>query len=710
MVWPNFVVKHTLTAGESYALEDGEPLKTRLTVTASNSLVWDATGEVFAVRERKATSELGEPVAIELPVTDQPGWRDDKNNLIDVTEPDTHTHTYKVVKELIDGNGRVVKGSQRAYLGVVIPTGINPIDLDLLLPAETVEGAKVSIPDSWSETLAEASQVVADAAGFASAAQTAAGQAATSAAEALEAVAPVAEQVGEVEGTVTDLENLTTAGRLGEDALSATIAEQTVARRVHILGVLGQSNARGQGLPYSAAQNPSHPRVFQVPAVGAQALTIVPATDPLVMHDYPAAVTGIGPAFQFARQWMKDIPEDDVIVIVGAAHGGTILSGTGSLAWKWGISGGLAEQAVAQLEAAFSEAADIWPNAKVSLDAILWVQGEQDGTTNGGTGTPPATYQADLDALIAGLRTTFEDDRLPFILGSMAPEYFATGAVAAINTVHAGTPYRVPFTGYALGAYGYVNADNLHISDLGQRRAGKLLYEEFQRVRNGLTPVYPASGVPAPPSDGYEPFNGTAISDTFTRTAADVVGTAANSGQPWEGVGGRFAVDGSRLVRHASLGGTTNRIKSTAIGDMGFSAVCKHQSLTGTSITTRLYFSHQAETDGIRIQISVGSTGVVTCTLLLYKANVATTLATFPAGTIPNNTAAADYAVSALKDGLNITATINGQTVAATLTEEQNTGIAQTGQYFAVSTTAPLGGFELDNLIVTVKGKRPIAV
>lgn len=371
--------------------------------------------------------------------------------------------------------------------------------------------------------------------------------------------------------------------------------------------------------------------------------------------------------------------------------------------------GGLTSQFITQIEAAISGAATLAPGAIVSLSALIWVQGEQDGTTNGGTGTPPETYQADLDAWISGMRNHFNNDRLPVILGSMAPEYFSTGAVGAINAVHAATPYRVPFTGFALGAYGYVNSDGIHISDLGQRRAAKIMYEEFQRTRNGLAPVYPQSGLPQPPSDGYEPFNGIAITDTFSRTVADVVGSAANTGQVWEGATGRFAVDGSRLVRHPTLGGTSNRIKSTAIGDMGFSAVCKHQTVSGTAITTRFYFSHQAETDGIRIQISVGSTGVATATLLLYKGNVATTLATWPAGTLPSNTAAADYPISAAKDGVNITATLNGQTVTATLTEDQNTGIAQIGQYFAVSTTAPVGGFELDNLSVTVKGKRPIS-
>lgn len=224
MTWPSFVTTRQVTSGPSYTLEDGSPLKTRLTVTASRSLVWDATGIPFTSEEHQVTSELGEQASLFLPVTDQAGWRDDQNNLIDVTAPDTFTHTYRIVRELLDEKNRVVKGSRREYLGVVVPTGVGAIDVDLMLPTETVEGARVSIPDTWSADVsaaAESAQVASDsatsAAEYASAAAEAAGDAAA-------AVAPVA-------ASVTELETLTTDGRLGEAGLSAT-TEQLVDARV----------------------------------------------------------------------------------------------------------------------------------------------------------------------------------------------------------------------------------------------------------------------------------------------------------------------------------------------------------------------------------------------------------------------------------------------------------------------------------------------
>ena len=486
-----------------------------------------------------------------------------------------------------------------------------------------------------------------------------------------------------------------------------TLSTVFVPKRVHFIGIIGQSNARGQGLPYIAEQNPSHPRIFQVPAVGANAHTVVSATDPLIMPDYPASVEGIGPGFQFARQWMKDLGEDDVIVLVGGAYGGTPLSSDVTLAWRYGVSGNLTAQFISQMQDGLASAAAFWPGAQRTIDGIIWVQGEQDGTLNGGTGTPQSTYQADLDALIAGLRSTFLIPRLPFIIGSMAPEYFSTAVVATIHAVHADTPYRVPFTGFALGSYGYVNSDNVHINDLGQRLAGRRQYEEFQRVRNGIIPLNPRTGRPTTPSDGYDDFNGIAISDTFSRTAAELVGSISDSGQAWEGIAGRFAVNGTRLIRHANLGTTSNRIKSTAIGDMSFSVTMRLATNLGASQTTRFNWSHQSETTGLRIQISGGSTA--TCQLILLKQGSSTVvLATWAAGTIPSSTAAADYVVTGTKNGPSVSASINGITVSATLTDEQAATIDNIGQWFAVSTTHP-AGFELDNLTITCKGKRLIS-
>lgn len=217
MAWPSFVTTREVTSGPSYTLEDGTPLKTRLTVTASRSLVWDATGVPFTSEEHQVTSELGVQASLLLPVTDQAGWRDDQNNLIDVTAPDTFTHTYRVVRELLDEKNRVLKGSRREYLGVVVPTGATPIDIDLLLPTESVEGARVSIPDAWSETLAQAAIDVSAAQGAASVAAGSAASAANAATAAAASIAPVADKV-------TGLEDLTTDGRLSEAGLSTTIA------------------------------------------------------------------------------------------------------------------------------------------------------------------------------------------------------------------------------------------------------------------------------------------------------------------------------------------------------------------------------------------------------------------------------------------------------------------------------------------------------
>lgn len=269
-------------------------------------------------------------------------------------------------------------------------------------------------------------------------------------------------------------------------ALNAQIVATSVARRVHLIGAYGQSNVSGRGIPYSTFTDPQNARIKQFPARGSASGTIVAAAEPLTMHD---TATGIGPALQFARQYLRDLPEDDIVIIVPAAHGGTPLSSDVQLAWRWGVAGNLSAQAVAQTQAALVAAEAAYPNAVVSLDAILWIQGETDSTTTAMISGP--VYRVDLDALIAGVRSSFELPELPFILGQMLPEALGTGTRDAVNAVHQNTPYRVAFTGFSLAPSGMQNGDNLHFDAAGQRVNGSRMYAEFQRVRAGLAPVNP---------------------------------------------------------------------------------------------------------------------------------------------------------------------------------------------------------------------------
>lgn len=274
------------------------------------------------------------------------------------------------------------------------------------------------------------------------------------------------------------LKTLVESGRLSETSLDATF----VARRVHVIGLWGQSNMSGRGADYSTFLDPENDRIKQY---GSGASSITPASEPLDMHDTP---TGIGPGLQFARQYLTTLPQDDVILLVPSAHGGTPLVSNDTLAWRWGVTGNLSDQASEQIEDAMTAAATEWPNATITLDAILWFQGETDSNTT--NLTSGADYRDDLDALIAGVRTRFSISDLPFVIGQMIPESLGTGTRDAINYEHTAAPHRVAHVGLAESEPGYSNGDLVHSNADGHRLIyGPRMHAEFQRIRAGIAPT-----------------------------------------------------------------------------------------------------------------------------------------------------------------------------------------------------------------------------
>lgn len=247
--------------------------------------------------------------------------------------------------------------------------------------------------------------------------------------------------------------------------------------------LLGQSNMSGRGTGYDNTRwDPIDPRIQQYGSTGTYAGVISQAVEPLAMHDSPS---GIGPGFVFARWYLQSVPLNRRVLLVPAAHGGTPLSSNVTpLGWRRGVSGNLYAQALAQAQAALAAA-----GANSRYVAALWVQGETDGD-NAATGP---TYQADLDALINGLRTDLGVASLPFILGQMVPDYLPVGTRAPINTVQLGTPSRITGTRVALGPFAQNLGDGNHYSAPGQRILGRRMFDAYRRAVTGtVDPAIPA--------------------------------------------------------------------------------------------------------------------------------------------------------------------------------------------------------------------------
>lgn len=157
MPFPEYIPTRPVSVGGAMVLESSDLLKVRVTITASKSLVWDATGYRFEKLKVSSTSELGSEVLMNLPRTDVQGWRDPAvNAVIDVSAEGSFTHRYTALVEFLDAGDRSL-GIRPVTLGpFTVPAGEGTIDLDKTVPASTVSGELVMVPDLWGQLVAAA--------------------------------------------------------------------------------------------------------------------------------------------------------------------------------------------------------------------------------------------------------------------------------------------------------------------------------------------------------------------------------------------------------------------------------------------------------------------------------------------------------------------------------------------------------------------------
>ena len=118
-------------------------------MTASRPLVWAATGYRFENVGTQSTSEPGSEVVLTLPRTDVQGWKDGRSGaILDVSAEGAYSHRYIAQVRYLDEAGRSI-GVPFTIGPFVLPEGSGVLDLDTTVPASTVAGDAVSVPDSW---------------------------------------------------------------------------------------------------------------------------------------------------------------------------------------------------------------------------------------------------------------------------------------------------------------------------------------------------------------------------------------------------------------------------------------------------------------------------------------------------------------------------------------------------------------------------------
>lgn len=155
--------------------------------------------------------------------------------------------------------------------------------------------------------------------------------------------------------------------------------------------------------------------------------------DPTTPLDHIDAIEGdMGPALQFAIDFRAANPHAELLLLPAAKGGSGFSSG------EWRVGGSLYASLVARANALFAA------NPAFRLGGILWHQGEHDPGYAG--------YAADLDAMIAGLRSDISaaGESTPFLLGELAPDFVdADASRAALNDIILDTPNRVFHTAVA---------------------------------------------------------------------------------------------------------------------------------------------------------------------------------------------------------------------------------------------------------------------
>jgi hypothetical protein len=263
------------------------------------------------------------------------------------------------------------------------------------------------------------------------------------------------------------------------DTTSAIVAEASievveslpppVLRNLRVFLIGGQSNADGRA---ATSGLPASPVNLQLPQDDVDLFYKVEGKSPTLTTLRPglSETNGFGPEVTFGRR-LSDALADGVttrIALIKYANGGTNLhthwkgggnattTGDGSeyLVFQQTVSGGLAALTAA------------YPSTTITLEGMLWVQGESDINQ-------AANYQANLNTFIADIRATYGTD-LWFVISRLSSGQTNLNAtnLATIRAGQAAVADADPLNAL-LDTDGFgMSGDNLHFNATGYHEIG----------------------------------------------------------------------------------------------------------------------------------------------------------------------------------------------------------------------------------------------
>lgn len=314
-----------------------------------------------------------------------------------------------------------------------------------------------------------------------------------------------------------------------DDGSNAPVSSETAAIAIpsgtvpHMLMIAGQSNAVGRVVHDGGTDYPTDGSILMIDR-GTGAL--VNALRPLAHAD--PIPDGMGFALELALGYQALHPEANPIIIAPCADGGTGFSSN-----DWNPGDPYYEGEIARVNAALTA------DPTIEFKGIFWHQGERDALDGA-----EATYQANLDAMFAAMRTDIvgADAMTPVLVGGLGSSFYATNSsTQAVQAIIEDTPNRI-LASY-VSSDGLQLFDGLHFDAPALRTLGQRFLTAYEAFINPQVPAQ-VTGLTVDEYDGtcmlswdVPDGNGRTVTDYQIRRDGALLATVGSNATQFEDTG-----------------------------------------------------------------------------------------------------------------------------------------------------------------------------
>jgi hypothetical protein len=240
---------------------------------------------------------------------------------------------------------------------------------------------------------------------------------------------------------------------------------------------IGQSNCEGNGIPLDLVYDYPDPRILNYsPGTETYSNKLILAEYNLLNIQGQRATTRISFALTFAKQVLLENNTRPLVLLSCA------LGNTGFSSNHWKVGDPLYNTTVNHVNSFLS----LYPGSV--LKGILWHQGERDHDNI----YPAESYQANLEAMILGMRTQITNAaNCPFVCGNYSPGWSSFSSLKSdMEDVNFQLTRRLPYTGNVLstGLEGNFN-DVIHFSAASQRELGRRYFAQWKFAQTNVLTV-----------------------------------------------------------------------------------------------------------------------------------------------------------------------------------------------------------------------------